>query len=334
MTVSDPLRPAGQALAPADTIAPYIREIGRGKEGARSLRFEQAFDLMSRLLDGRLSDLELGGFALAMRVKGESAQELVGFVAAAQQRLAPLPPADRAVLLPSYNGARKQPNFTPLLAALLAARGVPVLVHGPVVDPGRVTSATIFEAMGLPPCADAAGVRQRWQANQPAFMAIDALCAPLAKLLAIRRVLGLRNSGHTMAKILPVLAGALRVVNHTHPEYAESLGQFLADTAADAVLMRGTEGEPVADARRAPAMAVFVGGQPMAELGTAQTEGPLAQLPALPATIDAAATAGHIEAVLEGRIPAPAPIADQVALLLRVRERMAPPTQMPAGSAQ
>lgn len=326
MTVSDPLRAAGQALAPPDTIAPYIREIGRGKEGARSLRFEQAFDLMSRLLDGRLSDLELGGFALAMRVKGESAQELVGFVAAAQQRLLPLPPADRAVLLPSYNGARKQPNFTPLLAALLAARGVPVLVHGPVVDPGRVTSAAIFDAMGLPPCADAAAVRERWQAHQPAFIAIDVLCPALVRLLAIRRLLGLRNSGHTMAKILPVLPGALRVVNHTHPEYAESLGQFLADTAADAVLMRGTEGEPVADARRSPAMAVFIGGRPSAELSTPQTEGPLTQLPELPAAIDAQATARHITAVLEGRIPAPGPIGSQVDLLLRVREQLVAPT--------
>jgi anthranilate phosphoribosyltransferase len=331
LTVSDPLRAAGRALAPPDTIAPYIREIGRGKEGARSLRFEQAFDLMSRLLDGRLSDIELGGFALAMRVKGESAQELAGFVAAAQQHLLPLPAADRAVLLPSYNGARKQPNFTPLLAALLAARGVPVLVHGPVIDPGRVTSAAIFDAMGLPPCADAAAVRRRWAAGQPAFIAIDVLSPPLARLLAIRRVLGLRNSGHTMAKILPALPGALRVVNHTHPEYAESLGQFLADTAANAVLMRGTEGEPVADARRSPAMAVFIGGQPSAELGTSQTEGPLTQLPELPAAIDAPVTAHHIAAVLAGRVAAPRPIIDQVDLLLRVREQMVVPDASPSG---
>ena len=45
------------------TIAPYLKEIGRGKDGARSLRREQATDLMARLLDGRLSDLEKGAFA-------------------------------------------------------------------------------------------------------------------------------------------------------------------------------------------------------------------------------------------------------------------------------
>ena len=164
-------------------------------------------------------------------------------------------PGRPAVLLPSYNGARRLPNLTPLLALLLAREGVPVLVHGMVTDPtGRVTSAAIFTALGLPPCPDAATVAARWAAGQPAFVAIETLNRPLASVLAIRPVLGLRNSGHTIAKILPVLPNALRVVNHTHPEYAVSLTQYLSDSQACAVLMRGTEGEPVADARRQPRM--------------------------------------------------------------------------------
>ena len=52
------------------TIAPYLKTIGRGKDGARALDRAQALDLMTRILDGRVSDLELGGFALAMRIKG------------------------------------------------------------------------------------------------------------------------------------------------------------------------------------------------------------------------------------------------------------------------
>ncbi len=325
-----PVRRAAGALSPAGTIAPYIREIGRGKEGARSLSVAQAFDLMSRLLDGQISDLELGGFALAMRVKGESPDELTAFVAAAQQRVMAMPAADRPIVLPSYNGARKQPNLTPLLAALLARQGVPVVVHGPVVDPGRVTSAAIFDALGWPACVDATALRARWAAGEPAFVTIDVLCPSLARLLAIRRVLGLRNSGHTMAKILPVLPGSLRVVNHTHPEYADSLGRFIAATSADAVLMRGTEGEPVADARRLQALAVFVAGEPVPELSLPGDEGPLTSLPSLPATIDAQATTVHIRAVLAGEAELPSPIQRQVDCLLRVRERMAARGAAPA----
>ena len=68
-------------------MADYLRVIGRGKDGARSLNRTQAQDLMTRLLAGQLSDLERGGFALAMRIKGESAEELLGFTAAVQDSL-------------------------------------------------------------------------------------------------------------------------------------------------------------------------------------------------------------------------------------------------------
>lgn len=299
------------------SIAPYLKEIGRGKDGARSLSREQAHDLMSRILDGRVTDLELGGFALAMRIKGETPEELAGFVDATMAHTLALPdPGRPAVLLPSYNGARRLPNLTPLLALLLAREGVPVLVHGMTTDPtGRITSAAIFNELGLPPCPDAATVAARWAAGQPAFIAIETLNRPLAGLLAIRPVLGLRNSGHTVAKILPALPGALRVVNHTHPEYAVSLTQYLADTQACAVLMRGTEGEPVADARRQPRMQVFRDGRIDAEASLAPQDGVLVELPVLPAGIDAATTAAHLREVLAGRQPVPAPIAQQLACL-------------------
>ena len=52
--------------------------------------------------------------------------------------------------IPSYNGARKQPNLVPLLTLLLAREGVPVLVHGVTEDPGRVTSAEIFTHLQIP----------------------------------------------------------------------------------------------------------------------------------------------------------------------------------------
>jgi anthranilate phosphoribosyltransferase len=51
-------------------ISQYIREIGRGKDGARALTREQAADLFGQVLDGTVSDLEVGAFCLAMRIKG------------------------------------------------------------------------------------------------------------------------------------------------------------------------------------------------------------------------------------------------------------------------
>ena len=300
------------------TITRYIKEIGRGKEGARSLTEAQAHDLMSQVLDGQVTDLEVGAFALAMRIKGESIAELTGFLRAAHERCIGISPAGPSVVLPSYNGARKLPNLTPLLALLLAQEGAQVLVHGPMLELGRVATAEIFHDLGLPIARTAVEIANGWARREPVFIATADLCPPLARLLEVRRIVGLRNSGHTIAKLLgPCTTGtSLRVVNHTHPEYATMLTGFLAETGANAVLLRGTEGEPVADPRRAPRLDVFIGGQPRPDLSRAAHEGVLTELPVLPREIDAATTAVYIQAVVSGEKPAPAPLAQQVACLM------------------
>jgi len=317
------------------SIARYIREIGRGKEGARSLDEAQAHDLMSQLLDGRITDLEIGAFALAMRIKGESVAELSGFLRAVHERCIPLRSSgtQAVVMLPSYNGARKLPNLAPLLAMLLAREGIAVLMHGPLRDAARVTSAEIFEALALPICSDAAQLHAAWSRGAPAFMPVDALCPPLAKLLAVRRVVGLRNSGHTLAKLLAPLPYTLRVVSYTHPEYAALLGQFLAHTGAHAMLLRGTEGEAVADARRSPKLGLFIAGQLQAELSREAQPGVLAHLPDLPREHDAVTTAAYIQDVLAGRKPLPAPIATQLDYLKQALAALPASMLTPAAAA-
>ena len=300
------------------SIAPYLKVIGRGRDGARSLDQAQAFDLMSQVLDGQVTDLEIGAFALAMRIKGETVAELAGFLAAAQARCIAIRSERPTVVLPSYNGARRLPNLTALLAMLLAQHDVPVLVHGPALDATRVTTAAIFRDLGLTCANDGDDVAAAWRRGEPAFIRTEALCPPLARLLAVRDVVGLRNSGHTVAKLLPGCIGAptLRVVNHTHPEYATLLAEFLAATRADAVLMRGTEGEPVADARRLQRLEVYLGGIARSDLSRPAQEGILRHAPVLVRSNDAATTASAIQAIVSGAMPAPAPIAAQVACLL------------------
>src|SRR5450755_996484 len=301
------------------SIASYIKVIGRGRDGARSLDREQAHDLMSQVLDGRVTDLEIGAFALAMRIKSETVAELAGFLDAAHERCIAIPIDRPTVILPSYNGSRKIPNLTALLAMLLAQHEVPVLVHGPAHDAARVTTAEIFRDLGLT-CAENPGdIEAAWHRGEPAFIRTEALCPPLARLLAVRAVVGLRNSGHTVAKLLGGGAGAptLRVVNYTHPDYGTLLAAFLAATSADAVLMRGTEGEPVADARRLQRLDVYLAGVLCGELSVPALDGVLTGRPVLPNGSDASTTAGSIQAIVSGAMPAPGPIAAQTACLLR-----------------
>lgn len=314
------------------SIAPYIKVIGRGKDGARPLSAEQSLDLFSQVLDRHVTDLEIGAFCLAMRIKGETAEELRGFVQATHARCLPLKEASQValtsgagvVLLPSYNGARKLPNLTALLAQTLAQRGVKVLVHGLAQDPTRVTTADVFAQARLPVVSTDHELARAWQDGLPAFMDLAYLCPSLSQLLAVRWTIGLRNPGHTVAKLLnPFAAHALQgvktvqVVNHTHPEYAVSLKDYLRLTQADALLMRGTEGEPVADARRQPRFEVFLHGQPQAPLSRAPEDGVLSQLPDLPSGREAPETAAYIQAVMSGHQPLPASIAAQADCLVR-----------------
>jgi len=299
-------------------IAQYIREIGRGKEGARSLSEAQAHDLMSQVLDQRVSDLEVGAFVLAMRIKGESVDELTGFLRATTERCMPLEPLAPMVVLPSYNGARKLPNLTALLALLLAQEGVNVLVHGPAQDPDRTTTAEVFRHLGLACARDAADAHNAWSRHEPVFIGTDVWCPPLARLLDVRRVVGVRNSGHTVGKLLAPDSrhATLRVMNHTHPEYAVLLAAFARATNASAVLLRGTEGEPVADPRRLPRLEAFVHGQARSDLSRAAQDGVLAQMPVLPREHDAATTANYIQSVVSGEKPAPGPVLTQMECLI------------------
>ena len=291
-------------------ISQYLKVIGRGKVGARDLPRDQATDLMGQVLDGTASDLEVGAFCIAMRVKGETPEEMAGFLDAIHERLEMLPASTRPlVVLPSYNGARKLPVLTPLLALLLAREGVPVLVHGTATEDRRVSSQDVLAQLGIEALQEVDEI----DAGSVAFAPTALLLPGLERLLDVRRTLGLRNSAHSLVKLMdplaPVAGDSLIVGSYTHREYAESMAASFALMGTNALLLRGTEGEPVADPRRTPQMDGFLAGQPL-RLQEAQG-GPLAQLPTLPAP-DAASTATYIRAVLAGELPVPEPMARQV----------------------
>ena len=297
-------------------ISHYIKEIGRGKDGARPLSREQAADLLGQVLDGLVTDLEVGAFCLAMRIKGETPQEMAGFLDAVHQRLNHLPAnADNTptVVLPSYNGARKLPVLTPLLALLLARQGLAVLVHGTPTETSRVFASEVLLALGIP----AQSAIKSIAAGEVFFAPTELLCPALKRLLDVRRAVGLRNPAHSLVKIMnPCLGKSLVISSYTHPEYAVSMAQTFELVQANALLLRGTEGEVVADARRMPQMEAFRNGQ--RQLRQEAQSGTLATLPDLPKTTDAASTAAYIQTVLAGRQPVPASIARQVEHILHM----------------
>lgn len=293
-----------------------IKEIGRGKNHARDLDRQTAFELYQAMLAGAVPELELGGILIALRIK-EAEEEMLGFYQAMQQQVLPLQaPQGRPlpVVLPSYNGARKQANLTPLLALLLAKVGLPVVVHGVLDDSTRVTSAEIFRALGLPWSEQAAHAQQRLDNGEAVFMPVSALSAPLARQLGLRWRMGVRNSAHTLAKLATPFGeqDALRLASVSHPEYVGRVASFFRQIGARGLLMHGTEGEAYANPLRCPQIHYIAGGEQRVLLErTLQDE-----TPTLPAAKNAETTARWTERCLAGEVAIPQAIQRQIACCL------------------
>ncbi len=298
-------------------ISHYIKEIGRGARGARPLAREEARDLFGQLLDGSVTDLETGAFCLAMRIKGETPEELAGFLDATHARARRFPATARPlVVLPSYNGARRLPVLTPLLALLLAREGLPVLVHGTATEPGRVLASNVLSALGVRTLSAIETIA----GGEVAFAPTALLDPGLQRLLDARRVIGLRNPAHSVVKLMQPCEGACVVVaSYTHAEYARTMAATFELTGATALLSRGLEGESAADPRRTAQVEGFVRGE--RRLLQTQQPGTLAEVPGLPREIDVGTTADYTRRVLAGEAPVPEAIARQVGQIVRLAEQ-------------
>jgi anthranilate phosphoribosyltransferase len=155
-------------------------------------------------------------------------------------------------------------------------------------------------------------------------MPIEALAPRMSRLLAMRRILGVRNSTHTLVKIMqPFAAPALRLTSYTHPEYLAMLTSYFTTAAphvrGDVFLMRGTEGETVANAKRAQQINWIHEGECTILV---QKQQPVDEMPPLPAERDAAGTAKWIASALRGDAPIPISIAEQVEHCLQVSKQL------------
>lgn len=293
-----------------------IKEVGRGKNHARDIDFDSARDFYRQVLAGDVPELELGAIIIALRIKGEGEQEMLGFYQAMQESVLSLqPPASlpMPIVIPSYNGARKQANLTPLLALLLSALGFPMLVHGVSDDPTRVTSEAIFTALGIEPADSAEQAQAQLEEGKAVFVSVETLCAPLARQLSLRWRMGVRNSAHTLAKLLTPFGedAALRLSSVSHPEYIARVGQFFHAVGGRALLMNGTEGEVYASPQRCPAINLIAGSEPEV-LVTRQEESGIGR-DELPAGKDAEITAEWIKRCLNREVAVPQSLRLQLA---------------------
>lgn len=204
-------------------FAPYIRILGKGRSGSRSLTRDEACQAMRMILAGEAEPVQLGAFLMLLRVKEESPEELAGFVLAARETM-PLPDNAPAVQLDwsSYAGKRRQLPWFLLSALLLASHGVNVFMHaaGGRKD-NRVYTPETLALLGISPSNSLAEAATQIRTRHFAFMPLEALSPVLYQIMELRPMLGLRSPVNTMARMLNPLRAPVAMQGIFHPAYRD-----------------------------------------------------------------------------------------------------------------
>ena len=143
--------------------------------GRRDLSPEATAWAMEQILAGDATNVQIAGFAIALRTKGETVAELTGLSEAMLARATPIELTHQAVDVVGSGGDRANTvNVSTMAAIVAAATGVPVVKHGNRAASSACGTADCLEALGV-----AIDVAPAHQARVLAEAGIVFLFAPL-----------------------------------------------------------------------------------------------------------------------------------------------------------
>jgi len=208
---------------PEHDFARFVRVLGKGKQGARSLDYEEAYTAFRMILAGAVEPVQLGAFLMLLRVKEETPAELAGFVAACRDTFeAPKQAIQIDLDWSSYAGKRAQQPWFLLSALLLASKGLRVCMHGgDGHTPGRLYAEAALSQLGIPAARSMGELTDQLEADNFAFLPLRLLCPALDNIMQLKPLLGLRSPVNTLTRLLNPLAAKYSIQSVFHPAYAE-----------------------------------------------------------------------------------------------------------------
>lgn len=248
----------GPILDRQQRFATFVATLGRGPGRSRPLTREEAGEALGIALAGEADPHQVGAFLMLLRYRGEDPDEMAGLVEAARGAIRAAGGIREAVDLdwPSYGSGRTRGAPWFLLAALaLAASGTRILMHGSNEFTGGITVERGLAALGLAPAANLGDAASRLARDRFAYLPAATLSPPLADLLGLRRLLGLRSPINTVGRLLDPADAAASVDGVFHPPYiAVHLGTAARLGRRRLLVLKGGGGE----AERSPGKPVAV----------------------------------------------------------------------------
>lgn len=219
-------------------LSEYVRILARGRNGSRSMTFDEARHTMTTMLNGDALPEQIGAIFMLMRVKEESPEELAGFAAAINELWPANLNAD--LIWPSYAGKRRQPFWCFLSALLLTQMGYRILFHGTEAHTaGRLYLHELFSAFNLPVLGNAEAFNGT---DGLAYLPCSALNPVLQQWLSLKSILGVRSPINTVMKTIAP-AGIPSVQGVFHPNYAPVHTAAAALTGQECAVIKGEGGE-------------------------------------------------------------------------------------------
>ena len=228
----------------------FIKAVGTGPHGSRDLTVDEAHEAAGLILSGSSTPAQTGALLVAVRTKGESGEELEGFLRAGRERmktfsLSDRPPFDGLDIGDPYDGHTRYPGIS-LPAALLASKaGLPIVLHGYTDLPAKfgIGHVDLWTALGLS-VATHEDAMDRLLSEGIVCLSQGSLIPEWAKLQPLRKELGLRTVMNTVEKCFNPLNMRTMAVGYFHEVLAERLFRIL-DTAYPSHrihLIAGSEG--------------------------------------------------------------------------------------------
>src|SRR5262245_29263043 len=114
------------------------------------LTAEQATWAMGEILAGQATPAQIAGFAVSLRAKGETVEEITGLVTAMYEQATPIEVSGRLLDVVGTGGDRSMSvNISTMAAIVAAGAGARVVKHGNSSDSSQSGSADVLEAMGV-----------------------------------------------------------------------------------------------------------------------------------------------------------------------------------------
>lgn len=255
---ADDLRPRTDAQR---RLSRYIGRIATGPTLSKDLSRDEARDAMRLILGGDADPAQTAAILVALRMKRETQDELAGVLDALRESAvraavpapgpgAPIAADDLVDMAEPYNGYVRHLPAAPFVPAVLAACGVPCVLHG-CRDAGPkwgVTGHRVLAAAGARVDATPAEAAARVARAGWAYVDLPRFCPPLAALARLRSLIVKRPCLSLLEKLIapitPPPGGRLHLwVGYAHREYPEILERLARDAGyASMLAVRGVEG--------------------------------------------------------------------------------------------